>query len=275
MTSAEDSPLYVTALAKGLAVLSAFTASRSAMTLQEIAEATGLNKSTVQRSVFTLESMGYLARESSAKGYRLTVKSLEIGTNYLQTSELIDRATPYLHELNRQTQESCNLLEPCGTEMVYLARFTSHKQISIHVPIGQRLPMFCTAAGRAYLASLPLEEAEAYIARSERKAFTANTVTDTNSLLELLKRARSDGFAFSNEEYYVGDLAIGACIVNADGKPLGCINVAVPFSRWTLDQMVSELGPQVVNTARAISSAARGLKPSVSGRIGVLDRIAN
>ncbi|RAX37859.1 IclR family transcriptional regulator [Rhizobium tropici] len=269
MADAEDSPLFVTALAKGLSVLSTFTASRSVMNLLEIAEATGLNKSTVQRSVFTLESIGYLTKDVSSKGYRLTAKSLEIGSNYLQTSELIDRATPYLHELNRQSQESCNLLEPYGTEMVYVSRFASHKQISIHVPIGQRLPMFCTAAGRAYLAALPQDEAEACIRGSKLTAYTPNTVTDPDELLALLKRVRTDGFAFSNEEYYVGDIAIGACIVNAEGKPLGSINISVPFSRWRIEQVFSELGPQIVNAARAISTAARGLKPGSAGRTSI------
>lgn len=262
MTEAEDSPLYVTALAKGLSVLTAFGPSRPAMNLLELAEATSLNKSTIQRSVFTLEAMGYLARDGGSKRYRLTVKSLEIGTGYLQTAELIERANPFIQQLNRQTGESCNLLEPWGTDMVYVARFTSHKEMPIHVPIGQRLPMYCTAAGRAYLSALPTEAAALYIERSNRVAFTAHTVTDPAEILELLRRARTDGFSLITEEIYVGDIAVGASIVNADGQPLAAINLSVPFSRWRPEQVLSELAPQVVNTARAISSAAKGLKPS-------------
>lgn len=261
MTDAEDSPLYVTALAKGLSVLTAFGPSQPAMNLLELAEATGLNKSTIQRSVFTLEAMGYLAREGNSKRYRLTVKSLEFGTGYLQTSELVERATPYLHELNRQCQESCNLLEPSGTEMVYVSRFTSHKQISIHVPIGHRLPMYCTAAGRAYLATLPAEEAAETIAQSRLVAFTPRTIVDPAQILDTLERTRREGFALVAEEIYVGDIAVGACIVNAEGHPLGSINISVPFSRWRPEDVTSELAPQVVNAARAISSAAKGLKP--------------
>ncbi|PWJ86132.1 IclR-like helix-turn-helix domain-containing protein [Pseudaminobacter salicylatoxidans] len=64
MTEAEDSPLYVTALAKGLSVLTAFGPFRPAMNLLELADATDLNKSTIQRCVFTLEAMGYLARDN-------------------------------------------------------------------------------------------------------------------------------------------------------------------------------------------------------------------
>lgn len=262
MTEAEDSPLYVTALAKGLSVLTAFGPSRPAMNLLELAEATKLNKSTIQRSVFTLEAMGYLARDGGSKRYRLTVKSLEIGTGYFQTAELIERANPFIQQLNRQTGESCNLLEPWGTDMVYVARFTSHKEMPIHVPIGQRLPMYCTAAGRAYLSALPTEAAALYIERSNRVAFTAHTVTDPAEIMELLRRARTDGFSLITEEIYVGDIAVGASIVNADGQPLAAINLSVPFSRWRPEQVLSELAPQLVNTARAISSAAKALKPS-------------
>lgn len=261
MTDAEDSPLYVTALAKGVSVLTAFGPSQPAMNLLELAEATGLNKSTVQRSVFTLEAMGYVARESNSKRYRLTVKSLEIGTGYLQTAELIERANPFIQQLNRQTGESCNLLEPWDTDMVYVARFTSHKEMPIHVPIGQRLPMYCTAAGRAYLSALPTEAAASYIERSNRLAFTAHTVTDPVELLELLRRAHTDGFSLITEEIYVGDIAVGACIVNAEGRPLGSINISVPSSRWRPEDVISDLAPQLVNAARAVSSAAKGLKP--------------
>lgn len=261
LTEAEESPLFVTALAKGLSVLTAFGPSRPAMSLQELAEATGLNKSTVQRSVFTLEAQGYLAREPGARRYRLTVKSLEVGTGYLQTAELIERANPYLQQLNRQTGESCNLLEPWETDMVYVARFTSHKEMPIHVPVGQRLPIYCTAAGRAYLSALPEEVAIAYLERCNRVAYTAHTVTELDALMERLRRARTDGFAVVTEEIYVSDIAIGACIANADGQPLGAINISVPFSRWRLEQVRSELVPHLVNTARAITSATRGLKP--------------
>lgn len=113
----------MTALAKGLTVLAAFVPGHGEMTLGELTEATGLNKSTVQRSAFTLEALGYLVKDPNSRRFRLTPKSLELGGGYLRLGELIERANPYLHELNRNTGESCNLLEPCGSDMVYVARF--------------------------------------------------------------------------------------------------------------------------------------------------------
>ncbi|MTH64004.1 IclR family transcriptional regulator [Paracoccus shanxieyensis] len=255
-----DNPLFVTALAKGLRVISAFVPGHAEMTLSELADVTGLNKSTTQRAAFTLEALGYLAKDPHSKRLRLTPASLQVGAGYLQVGELIERANPYLHELNRDTGESCNLLEPVDHSMVYVARFASHKQISIHIPLGQRLPIYCTAAGRAFLSALPKAEAAALLAGSARIAMTRNTVTDLDALIAVTRQAHVDGFATSNEEVYVGDIAVAAPIVNADGRPLGAINIAVPFSRWTLADATARLAPLVVNTARSISNAARSIR---------------
>ena len=260
MTTPEESPLFVTALSKGLAIIAIFRAGQPSMSPAEIAEATGLNKSTVQRSLFTLETLGYLCKEPDTKRYRLTPMSLDLGTGYLQTSDLIERANPYLHELNRDVEESCNLLEPCGLDMLYVARFPSHKQISLHIPLGRRLPMYCTAAGRAYLSALPPAESGLILEQSDRQAYTANTVTDLGQLRGVIEQARIDGYAYANEEYYAGDIGVSAPVVNAAGYPLGRVNVAVPFSRWSLEDARRELAPKVINAARAISSAARSLR---------------
>lgn len=261
MNNAEKSPLFVTSLAKGLALLTSFGSQQPSMNLVEMAKATGLNKSTIQRSAFTLEALGYIAKQPNSKQYRLTTKSLEVGSGYLQTGELIELANPYLNELNRSTQESCNLLEPLGTDMVYVSRFAGHQQISVHIPLGQKLPMYCTSAGRAYLSALPLEEANRLILASNRVAHTAKTVTDTTQLINIIQQARNDGYGYTDEEYYVGDIAVAASIINAEGKPLGAINISVPFSRWSLAEVRESLAPQVINAARSISSAARKLRP--------------
>ncbi|KPG96036.1 IclR family transcriptional regulator [Pseudomonas sp. RIT-PI-q] len=260
MTSPEDSPLFITALSKGLAIVSVFRAGSQSMSLGAIVEATGFNKSTIQRSVFTLEALGYLFKEPDTKRFRLTPKSLDLGAGYLQSSDLIERANPYLHELNRSVEESCNLLERSGLDMIYVARFPSHKQIPLHIQLGQHLPIFCTAAGRAYLCALPESEGEAILVASNRVSYTAGTVIDIDQIRQLVAEARQDGYAHSNEEFYAGDIGVAAPVVNVNGYPLGAVNISVPFSRWTFEQARSELAPKVMNTARAISRAAGSLR---------------
>ena len=73
---------------------------------------------------------------------------------YVQTSPLVLGGNPFLHSLNRNCQETCSLAEPDGLDMVYVARFATHKEMFVNMPVGMRLPLYCTAAGRAVLSRL-------------------------------------------------------------------------------------------------------------------------
>ena len=149
-----------------------------------------------------------------------------------------------------------SLSEPDGTDMVFVARFPSHKHIAIHMPVGRRLPMFCTASGRAYLSALPQEEVEELLGRSLPQAFTPSTITDLRVIRKLVAEARHNGYAWANEEYFRGDINIAAPVRDAKGIALGAINVSLPTSRWTLDAGRERIPPMLLETVRAIVTSA-------------------
>jgi DNA-binding IclR family transcriptional regulator len=138
--------------------------------------------------------------------------------------------------------------------MVFVARFPGHKSIVVHMPIGRRLPMFCTASGRAYLSLLPQVSVRAILRADARPAFTPTTVTAESGLLRLIAEATANGFAYANGEYYRGDINVAAPLVRAGGFPLGAINISVPMTRWSLARAQAELSSLVIETARAISA---------------------
>lgn len=253
-TPPEGSPLFVVGLAKGLAALAAFAAERPQMSLAELAAASGLSKSSAQRIAFTLESLGFLRRSPEVRRYELTPRACELGLRYLQTSRLVAASNPYLFDLNRRCGESVNLSEPDGTDMVFVARFPGHKSIAVHMPIGRRLPMFCTASGRAYLSLLPPASVREILRAGERPAFTPTTVIAEAKLLRLIGEAASAGFAWADGEYYRGDINVAAALVRPGGVPVGAINISVPMSRWSVARAKAELAPLAIETARAISS---------------------
>lgn len=253
--AAEASPLFNGSLAKGLAVLASFGPERRTMNLPEIASVTGIGKSAAQRFAFTLEALGYLRKDPASRRYALSPKVLELGLRYTHANALVERANPYLFDLNRKCGETVNLSEPDGTDMVFVVRFPGHKQVAVHMPLGRRLPMFCTASGRAYLSARPAEEISATLERSEFVAYTPKTIVDPSQIRDLVRQAQHDGYAFANEEYYRGDLNVAAPLLGDDGWAVAAMNVSVPISRWSPDAVRSELAPFVVETARAISSA--------------------
>lgn len=224
------------------------------MNLPEIAEAAGITKSAAQRFAFTLEALGFLRKDPATKRYSLDPRTLNFGYHYLLSSPLIERANPYLLELNRRSRETVNLSEPCGVEMVFIARFPSPEHSIVHMPIGRRLPMFCTAAGRAYLSALPEDEARAILKTSDRIQMTPTTVTDMGRLMDLLAEAREHGFAYANQEYYRGDLNLAVPLLNVSGRPIAAVNISAATSRWTMEKLREQMVPMLIETARLIST---------------------
>lgn len=251
--------LFNQSLEKGLAVLRAFNAQRRTMTLADVAAATDITKSSAQRMIYTLEQLGYVRKHLQTRRYQLTPRVMQIGFNYIAADALIEMATPFLSELARITGETCNLTEPDGTEMVYVARFVSTKFVPIHMPIGSRIPMYCTASGRAFLSALPEDEARQLLQQSERIEHTEHTRTDVDEIMGLLRNARRQGYATNREELYLGDMNIAAPILGAQGLPVGSAHVVAPTSRWTLAELEQRLAPAALECARAISNSVRAL----------------
>ncbi len=249
-------PLFNDSAQKALAVLEAFGQGRRVLKLAEAAEVAGITKASAQRCIHTLEVLGYLRRDRRGTGWSLTPRALRIAHAYLFGYRLIEQATRHLVDLNRATGESVSLSEPDGTDMVFIARFPSHKRFLIDFPVGTRLPMYSTASGRAYLSALPTEEAQRVLQGSSLRALTPMTITDPKRILGLIDTARHDGYACSDQESYRGDLTVAAAVIGAGGHPVGSINISAPTSRWTLEDMRARLAPLLIETARAVSSGA-------------------
>jgi IclR family transcriptional regulator, pca regulon regulatory protein len=250
----KNDPLYNQTVEKALAILEAFGEKGRALNLNEIAAGTAMTKSSAQRCTHTLERLGYLKRDLHLKRWVLSPRALALANAYLTGHPLLEQATTHLVDLNQASGESVSLSEPDGTDMVYIARFPSRKRFFIHMPVGHRLPMYCTAAGRAYLSALPPVEALAIVRRSVLRRFTPTTTTDIDRLLALVDGARKTGYAWADQETYRGDLTIGAAILGDDGRPIAAINISGPTSRWTMQDLRDKLASVLLETARAASS---------------------
>lgn len=262
-TPPDESRLFVTSLARGLQVLTAFWEGGASMKLAELAQASGISKSAAQRFTHTLVTLGYLRKNPVTKEFSLAPRSLEVGLRYLQTSPLVTGSNPYLHSLNRACQETCCLAEPDDLDMVYVSRFPAHKEMFVNMPLGMRIPMYCTASGRAILSRLDPDAAMGILSRNNRVSYTASTTTDLDRLADLLAEARANGFAWADSEYYSGDINISAPILDPTGVPVAAVNISAASSRFTLERAKAELGPQAIETARAISGSSAVRQPGI------------
>jgi IclR family transcriptional regulator, pca regulon regulatory protein len=254
LDSDASDPLFNQTVQKALGILEVFGSEKTALNLTEIGLAVGMTKSSAQRCTHTLERLGYLRRDSQVKRWVLTPRALGIAHAYLSGHTLLEQATTHLIDLNQACGESVSLSEPDGTDMVYIARFPSHKRFLIHMPVGRRLPMYCTASGRAYLSGLPTAEVQKILRRGPLKPYTPQTLTDPVEILKQVEAAREAGYSWADQEYYRGDLTIAAPVFGDDGAPVAAVNISVPSSRWSLADLRSKLSSVLMETARACSS---------------------
>jgi DNA-binding IclR family transcriptional regulator len=245
--------LFNQSLEKGLTVLLAFSPERETMNLSEIATAAGISKSAAQRFAYTLETLGYLRKDPVTKRYSLTVATLALGYRYLLVNRTVERANPFLLDLNRACKETVNYSEPDGTDMVYVGRFPTSLTTPVHMPLGRRLPIYCTSAGRAYLSCLPAADRRAVFEASERVPHTRKTITDLQALLDRCEEAAEQGYAYADGEFYTGDLNVSAPVLDV-GRPVGVVTISAPSTRWTIEKVRKQLAPMVMETAQMISS---------------------
>ncbi|WP_420992250.1 IclR family transcriptional regulator [Cupriavidus sp. 30B13] len=252
-----NAPMFNQSVEKGLAILAAFGSRNRRMSLSQIADTVGITRSSAQRIVFTLETLGYVTKDPHTRRYELANKVMEIGCNYLEANALIDSANPFLSAFNSNCDETVSLTEPCGTTMTYVASFTSRKHIVAHMAIGSRMPMYCTAAGRAYLSGLPEDEIRALLAESDLTPLTPHTLLDIDAITASVLEARARGYSTNFEEYYLGHLNVGAPVLNNSGRAIAAVHVVAPSSRWTRDDVIGRLAPMVLECAQSITNAVR------------------
>jgi IclR family transcriptional regulator, pca regulon regulatory protein len=252
-----SSSLYVQSVEKAMRVLTAFDGSKRQLSLSEIASSTGFDLSATQRFTYTLAALGYLKKDADSRKYELSPRLLDFTFHYLTSNELVSRATPYLQQLGSETEEATNLTVLDDTHIVFVLRIVSRNVFNAHVITGTRLPAYCTAPGLAILATLPDGDVDAILSRTNLVPYTPSTVFQPRKIKERIALIRKQGYAHTEDEYFVSDISTAAAITDAQGRGIGAVNIAVARSRWQVDRDEKRFADLVISTASAISSRRR------------------
>lgn len=246
---------YVKSIAKGMNVLSFIVNSNRAVGITQIARALNLSIGTVQRVTNTLQKLGYLRKDENKQGYILGHKAWGLGLSIIKDIDIKQIAHPYLEELSREINETVNLAILDGTEIVYLDRIKTEQIININLSIGSRLPLYCTSMGKSLLAFLPKDELFELLDKIDIKSITPNTITDKGRLLEELQKVRQRGISVNNIELDIGLRSVAAPVRDESGRVIAAVNIAVPSSRITFEELKTRLAKKVIDVTRIISEA--------------------
>lgn len=248
---------FLGSVEKTFQVLAAFNTKRKPLGLTEVVRLSGIEKSAAQRVLYTLRVLGYLRQSPTTRHYSLSARMLEFGASFLASSRLHEVAGPILEAVNASCEETVNLTEREGEDVVYVLRYPSKHVVSVDLSTGSRLPIYCTAPGRAILANLDEAEARAILAASDLKSRTPTTKTDPEEIMDACVKVRSLGYSLTNQEAFIGDISVSAPVFDDGNAVVAAVNIAVPWPRWSVERVEAELAPVVVHAARAISLALR------------------
>ena len=229
-------PDFMTSLARGLHVIRAFAGADRRLTIADVSRATGLTRAVVRRCLYTLRELGYAA--SDGRAFYLQPRVLSLGYAYLSTAPLAIAAQPILKELSERIGEATTVAVLDEGVVVYVARASTQRIMSVTLGVGGRLQAYCTALGRVLLASLPPAQAAESLDSEARIAHTRFTVTSLERLLEILAEVRAEGFALNDQELEIGLRSIAVPVRNVVGVTVAAMNVSAQASRLSRHELI-------------------------------------
>jgi IclR family pca regulon transcriptional regulator len=245
-------PDFIEALARGLEVIAAFRPGQQAMSLTEVATATGLARPTARRILLTLEELGYV--RSCGGGYTLTPRVLDLGVAYVRATGLWEVARPHMERLVERTHESCSIAQLDGSDIVYVARVAVPKIVGLSVQIGTRFPALPTSLGKVLLAALPPAELEEALAEPSRSGLHARWQPDRAERDAELREVRARGWSLTDEQLALGIRSVAAPLRDGAGGVVASINVNTHAAETPVERLVDEYLPLLLHAAGEISA---------------------
>jgi IclR family transcriptional regulator, pca regulon regulatory protein len=247
----QSSSDFVEALARGLAIITAFSPTATALSVSDAAARTSLPRPTARRLLMTLERLGYVRSNDGV--YTLTTKVLELGTTYVAALGIWELARPHLEGLVAQTGESSSMSQLDGSDIVYVARVAVPKIIAIAVHIGTRFPAVATSMGQVLLADLPRDELTTALRTPSQSGIIPRVSVTRKELDHELALVRQQGWAVSDERLSLGIRSIAAPVRDASGRTVAAVNVTVHAAETSVRELKHRHLPLLLATAASIT----------------------
>ena len=252
MPAERTGPDFISALARGLEVITSFRPGHPPMTLTEVATATGLARPTARRILLTLSELGYV--RADGRGFTLTPRVLDLGVAYVRSVGLWEVARPHMERLVARTNESCSVGQLDGSDVLYVCRVAVPKIVALTVQIGTRFPALQTSLGKVQLAALTPDELDRALATPSRSGLVPRWQPDRAERDAELRDVRARGWALTDQQLALGIRSVGAPLRDGSGRVIAGINVNTHAAETPVERLVEEYLPMLLQTAGQISA---------------------
>jgi len=215
--------------------------------------------SATHRLLNELAGFGYVRQDRHNGHYFMTTKLVSICLAFLSRAGIVDVAQPLLDQLAASSGELVRLAVVDGEDLTFVAKAQGATHGLRYDPdMGLSVALSCSAAGHAWLSTLPEDEALALLAKKglgRPEVYGPKAPTSIKAAMACVKAARQRGFSMINEMFAPGMTAMAAPVLGADGTAIGVVTIAGPLVRLT-PQRMEALGPTLIQTAREVASAS-------------------
>ena len=224
-------------LRKALQILEGMTKIPTPARLQDIARSLKMPQSTLLRFLNTFVDFGYVSQDQDTSCYYLTLKLAEIGSRVKDRFPFQNSLAKYIKQVAQKFNESTSLCIEHDMQMVYVVTQDSPSRMlqTLH-HIGHIAPMHATGVGKLHL----LNYSDAKLEELEQKfgfpTFTANTITNMDTLKKEIDQVRKQGYALDNEECEEGVRCIAVPVRNFSGEVVAGISLSAPITRMDKDR---------------------------------------
>ena len=227
--------------------------------LGELADVLGTHKSTVLRTLQTLERYGWVRRDGEVPVFGLGLHLVALSTSILEDLDVRTVARPHLDRLGAATGETVHLAVMEGAEAVYLDKVESVHPVRMYSRIGARAPLHCTGVGKVLLAYTPVESWP----ELELRRFTSHTIVTHEDLVSACAQIRRRGWGWDEQEHEETVRCIAAPVFGSRGEVSASVSVSVPTSRLSSRQLQGHVDSLLEATAQ-ISQGLGGTPPAVA-----------
>ncbi|TFV95146.1 IclR family transcriptional regulator [Leifsonia flava] len=251
--AAENDTLGV--LDRMTSILEAFDQDDHGLGISELASRAGLPKSTVSRLVTTLVRQRYLERDG--RRIHLGLRVFELGQLAAGPRDLRAASLPALADLRTATRHTVHLAIRDGRELVCIAVLRSSAAESTAVRAGGRLPIPCTALGKAVLANSTVREIDEILS-VKLDPCTTRSITDPTVLRRQLDDIRGGRPALSLEEFRAGVSCMARAVFGPAGAVVGAISLSGSADGFDADRFDPALRLAALRVASRLSQGASG-----------------
>lgn len=238
----------VASVAKAAAVLQAFSPLTTSLTVRQLADRTGIPRSTVHALCSTLCDAGLL-ENLSGHGYQLGATLVTLGGHVIDRTGLVSAAERPLAELRLVAGYELHLAQLVQSWVVYLDRRTGEGAAPMRNRGSLRALAHRTGCGRAALSMLPEPDRRGRIEDGCRREGV--TPPDEDEMRSSLEQAHATGFVVTTDAR-PGRTSVAAAVLDAREQPIGGVSIAAS-SETMSESVIRRLAPRVVRLAADIS----------------------